>query len=145
MVFQDSQKCYPKFKLYCDKCAIYSECSFNPIPVTHIKSIKEKCNLCDRTIRTYHIKPLDFKSSVLIELQDTDTFDDLDRLPVFLFDNDTVDINKRIGENVEVVGEIKIVENNFKYFSYLYCESIKYLNQENFVLTDLDFSKNKRV
>ena len=132
-----------KVRLYCDKCAIYSECSFNPIPVTHIKSIKEKCNLCDRTIRTYHIKPLDFKSSVLIELQDTDTFDDLDRLPVFLFDHDTVDINKRIGENVEVVGEIKIVENNFKYFSYLYCESIKYLNQENFVLTDLDFQKIK--
>ena len=71
-------------------------------------------------------------------MQDTDTFDDLDRLPVFLFDNDTVDINKRIGENVEVVGEIKIVENNFKYFSYLYCESIKYLNKENFALTELD-------
>ena len=33
---------------------------------------------------------------------------------------------------------------NFKYFSYLYCESIKYLNQENFVLTDLDIEKIKQ-
>ena len=133
-----------KVQLYCDKCADYSECSFNPIPVTHIKNIKEKCNICERTIKSYNIKPLDFKSSVLIELQDTDTFDDLDRLPVFLFEKDTVDINKRIGENVEVIGKIKIVENNFKYFSYLYCESVKYLNQENFVLTDSDIEKIKQ-
>ena len=79
-------KMISKVQLYCDKCAAYSECSFNPIPVANIKSIKEKCDICDRLIRTYHIKPLDHKSSVLIELQDTNTFDELDRLPVLLFD-----------------------------------------------------------
>ena len=86
---------------------------------------------CDRLIRIYHIKSLDHKNSVLIELQDANTFDDLDRLPVLLFDNDTIDISKKIGENAEIIGEIKIVENNFKYYPYLYCESIKYLNKEN--------------
>ena len=40
-----------KVQLYCDKCADYSECSFDPIPVANIKSIKEKCNICDRSIR----------------------------------------------------------------------------------------------
>ena len=94
------------------KCADYSECSFNLIPIANIKSIKEKCNICERAIRSYNIKPLDHKNSVLIELQETNSFDDLDRLPVFLFDNDTIDINKRIGENVEIIGEIKILENN---------------------------------
>ena len=131
-------KMISKTQLYCDKCAVYSECSFNPIPVANIKDIKEKCNICDRLIRTYHIKPLDHKNSVLIELQDANTFDDLDRLPVLLFDNDTIDISKKIGENAEIIGEIKIVENSFKYYPYLYCESIKYLNKENYELTDED-------
>ena len=58
-------KMISKVQLYCDKCAVYSECSFNPIPVANIKDIKEKCDICDRLIRTYHIKPLDHKNSVI--------------------------------------------------------------------------------
>ena len=77
----------------------------------------------------------------MIELQETNTFDDLDRLSVFLFDEDTIGI--KVGENVEIIGEIKILENNFKYFPYLYCESIKYINKQNFIQTDSDIEKIK--
>ena len=132
-------KMISKVKLYCDKCSAYSEHSFNPIPVSNTKNIKEKCDFCERLIRSYNIKPLDHKNTVMIELQDTNTFDDLDRLPVFLFDEDTIGI--KFGENAEIVGDIKILENNFKYFPYLYCESIKYLNKEDSILTDSDIEK----
>ena len=78
----------------------------------------------------------------MIELQDANTFDDLDRLPILLFDNDTTDIGKD-RRKCRIVGDIKIVENNFKYYPYVYCESIKYLNKENSVLTDSDIEKIK--
>ena len=104
-----------KVQVYCDKCAESSERNFNPIPVSNIRNIKEKCEICERLIQSYNIKPLNHKSTVIIELQDTNSFDDLDRLPVFLFDEDTIGI--KVGENVEVIGEIKIIEKEFKYLS----------------------------
>jgi DNA replicative helicase MCM subunit Mcm2 (Cdc46/Mcm family) len=134
-------KMISKVQVYCDKCAVYSERSFNPIPVSNTKDVKEKCDICERLIRSYNIKPIEYKSTVTIELQDTNSFDDLDRLPVFLFEKDTIGI--KVGENVEVTGEIKILNNNFKYFPYLYCQSIQYLNRETFMLTkeDVDMIK----
>ena len=134
-------KMVSKAQLYCDKCGVYSECSFNLIPIANLKSIKEKCGVCERVIRNYNIKPLDHKNTVMIELQEINSFDELDRLSVFLFDEDTIGI--KVGENVEIIGEIKILENNFKYFPYLYCESIKYINKQNFIQTDSDIEKIK--
>ena len=84
---------------------------------------------------------LDHKNTVIIELQDSNSFDDLDRLSVFLFDQDTIGI--KVGENVEVIGEIKILEKNFIYLPYLYGQSIQYLNRENFILTKSDIDKIK--
>jgi replicative DNA helicase Mcm len=135
-------KMVSKAQLYCDKCRVYSECSFNLIPIANLKSIKERCDVCERVIRNYNIKPLDHKNTVMIELQEINSFDELDRLSVFLFDEDTIGI--KVGENVEIIGEIKILENNFKYFPYLYCESIKYINKQNFIQTDSDIEKIKK-
>ena len=81
-----------KAQLYCDKCGVYSECSFNLIPIANLKSIKERCDVCERVIRNYNIKPLDHKNTVMIELQEINSFDELDRLSVFLFDEDTIGI-----------------------------------------------------
>jgi replicative DNA helicase Mcm len=134
-------KMISKVRLYCDKCAVYSECDFTPIPAEHIRSIRERCVYCERLIRSYNIEPLDHKSSIIIELQDTNSVDDLDSLTVYIFDKDTEGISKKMGENAEVIGEIKIVENNFKYYPYLYCESIRYLNKENYEITDEDKEK----
>ena len=134
-------KMLSKVQVYCDKCAEYSERNFNPIPVSNTKDIKERCEICERVIQSHNIKPIEYKSTVTIELQDTNSFDDLDRLPVLLFDNDTIGI--KVGENVEVVGEVKIINNNLKYYPYLYGQSIQYLNRENFMLTKSDVDKIK--
>ena len=134
-------KMISKTQVYCDKCAEYSERNFNPIPVSNPKDIKERCEICDRVIKEHNIKPIGHKSTVTIELQDTNSFDDLDKLPVLLFDKDTIGI--KVGENVEVIGEVKIINNNFKYYPYLYGQSIQYLNRENFMLTKSDIDKIK--
>ena len=44
---------------------------------------------------------------------------------------------------LRLLENIKILENNFKYFPYLYCESIKYLNKENFIPTESDIERIK--
>jgi len=134
-------KTISKVSTYCEKCGITDEVIFNPIPVSNIKSIKENCKSCGKHIQFYNIKPLDHKNTVIIELQDSNSFDDLDRLAVFLFDRDTIGI--KIGENVEVIGEIKILEKGFIYLPYLYGQSIQYLNRENYMLTKTDIDKNK--
>jgi replicative DNA helicase Mcm len=129
-------------RLYCDKCGMSDEIIFNPIPISNIKNIKENCKSCGKYIQYYNIKPLDHKNTVIIELQDTNSFDELDRLSVYLFDEDTIDI--KVGENVEIIGEIKILDNKFKlYLPYLYGESIQYLNRANFMLTKSDIEMNK--
>jgi hypothetical protein len=130
-----------KVQVYCDKCADAFERNFNPIPVSNTKDIKERCEICERLIKSCNIKPIEYKSYVTIELQDTNSFDDLDKLPVLLFDKDTIGI--KVGENVEVIGEVKIINNNFKYYPYLYGQSIQYLNRENFILTKSDVDKIK--
>ena len=134
-------KMLSKVQVYCDKCAEYSERNFSPIPVSNTKDIKERCEICERLIKSCNIKPIEYKSTVTIELQDTNSFDDLDKLPVLLFDKDTIGI--KVGENVEVIGEVKIINNNFKYYPYLYGQSIQYLNRENFMLTKSDVDKIK--
>jgi replicative DNA helicase Mcm len=134
-------KMISKVSTYCENCGINDEVVFNPIPIADIKSIKENCKGCGKHIPYYNIKPIDHKNTVIIELQDTDAFDDLDKLPVFLFDQDTNGI--KVGENVEVIEEIKILESRFKYLPYLYGESIQYLNRENFMLTKEDIERIK--
>jgi DNA replicative helicase MCM subunit Mcm2 (Cdc46/Mcm family) len=132
-------KTISKISTYCEKCGISDEVIFNPIPVSNIKSVKENCKSCGKHIQFYNIKPLDHKNTVVIELQDSNSFDDLDRLSVFLFDQDTIGI--RVGENVEVIGELKILEKGFIYLPYLYGQSIQYLNREIYTLTKSDIDK----
>ena len=134
-------KTISKVSTYCEKCGIADEVIFNPIPVSNIRTIKENCKSCGKHIQFYNIKALDHKNTVIIELQDANSFDDLDRLAVFLFDRDTIGI--KIGENVEVIGEIKILEKVFIYLPYLYGQSIQYLNRENYMLTKSDIDKIK--
>lgn len=88
------------------------EFSFPELDVT---TIKKTCDQCNKY--TKNAMNLEYKNAVIVELQDTEPFNDLDRPPVFLFDNDTEGI--RVSEKVVVTGDIEIKNNNKKYLPYL--------------------------
>ena len=86
-------------------------------------------------ITTMITKPIHI-NSINISLQNSQTFEDLESLPVFLFDKHTKGI--RMGETVEIPGIVNILNIKKRYFTYFYGKSIKYLNREDRNLTESD-------
>jgi DNA replicative helicase MCM subunit Mcm2 (Cdc46/Mcm family) len=135
-------KMISKVEFYCNYCNKLIEKEYLP-PVFDIEETDRRCNECYKfRIRDKDAMNPTFKNAVIIELQDTETFNDMDRLSVVLFDNDTDGIT--VGEIVVITGDIKIMNNKKRYFTYLYGESIEYLNREDFTLTKLDIDAIKR-
>jgi replicative DNA helicase Mcm len=131
-----------KVEFYCNYCNKLIEKEYLP-PVFDIEETDRRCNECYKfRIKDKEAMNPTFKNTVIIELQDTETFNDMDRLSVVLFDNDTDGIT--VGEIVVITGDIKIINNKKRYFTYLYGESIEYLNREDFTLTKLDIDAIKR-
>ena len=131
-----------KLTFYCDDCHKLTDLDlaypfFNPSDI--LKKYDLKCYQCKRYTKN-GLNP-EFKNAVIIEVQDIETFNDMDRLPVFLFDNDTEGIG--VGETVAIVGNIRVLEGK-RYFNYLYAESIQYLNREDLTITKLDVEAIKR-
>ena len=130
------------FKAYCDKCNKLNEVCF-PEPVFNIKSEDRKCtnSNCQKLISNVNY---DYCNAVIVELQDLEQFNDLERLSVYLFDKNTENI--RVGENVIVNGQIQINELNGKkkLFPYLYVKSIEYDKNDKITLTELDIDAIKR-
>jgi hypothetical protein len=78
----------------------------------------------------------DYRNASIIELQDIDKFDDLERLQVILFDDDTREI--RAGEQILVTGEIyieKFNERDSSLQSRVYSHSIAYESRREISLT----------
>jgi replicative DNA helicase Mcm len=130
------------FKAYCDKCNKLIEAYF-PEPVFAIKSEDRRCtnSNCQKFINSVNY---DYCNAVIVELQDLEQFNDLERLSVYLFDKNTENI--RVGENVIVNGQIQINELNGKkkLFPYLYVESIEYDKNDKITLTELDIDAINR-
>ena len=132
-----------KVSLYCDSCESTTESDFDSFPLFDTLFLRKNCEVCKNLIKNNNVNPIEFKNTVNIELQDTKNFDDLDQLTVFLFDRDTDGI--KVGENVEIIGDIKILNyNKRRYFTYLFADSIKYLNKEDNILTESDIKIIKR-
>ena len=129
-------KMISKTSFYCDRCQYMTELDF-PLPKSNEKEIEKKCYKCNKF--TKNCLNSEYKNAVIIELQDTDTFDDMDRLPVFLFDNDTERI--RVGELVIVIGDVEIVNNGRLLYACLYGKSIQYLNRENLTISKQDIEE----
>lgn len=138
-------KMISKIQFNCNTCHKNEEFVF-PLPEFNIpKNFQPICENCKNVGEEY------FKSvyinAVGVELQDAETFNDFERLPVFLFDQDTAEI--RVGETVTILGDINIINAKKRYFTYLYGKSIQYLNREDFTLSKLEidainrFSQNK--
>ena len=130
--------------LYCDSCQTTIECDFNPFPLFNTSNLGKICQGCNKLIRNGdNANSIEYKNAVIVELQDTETFNDMDHLSVFLFDSDTEGIT--VGESVIIKGKIHIMSEKYKrQFPFLYAESIKYLNKENLTLTKLDIEAIKR-
>jgi replicative DNA helicase Mcm len=129
-------KMISKVSFYCDHCKLMTELDF-PLPKSHDKDIEKKCGKCHKFTRN-DLNP-EYKNAVIIELQDTDSFNDMDRLPVFLFDEATEKI--RIGETVIITGDVEIGDNGKRLYTCLYGKSIHYLNRGNFTLSENDIKE----
>ena len=127
-----------KISKYCEKCAFLEEITYS-IPIPNVKGIKENCRICGKHIQFYNIKALEYRDMVVIELQNNESFNDLDKLNVSVFDEDTLNIG--VGETVECIGQLEIVERMFNNLPHFYCESLKYLNKENYALTESDIQQ----
>lgn len=139
----------PLYKListYTERCT-NSECNYYQElklekPIAAIKESKRCSNCNQNTIISSDIKYL---NATTIELQDIEKFNEIERLSLILFENDTLDIN--IGEKVIVNGEIHI-DNNVpkkgKLITRVYAHSIQYKSKEVYDLTEYDKEAIKR-
>lgn len=84
-----------------------------------------------------------------VQLQDTEKFNNIERLFTRLFDDDTKDV--KAGEIVSIIGVIDIVKknegggnnNNSKYINVLYSKSIEYSRENKIELTHQDVKELK--
>jgi DNA replicative helicase MCM subunit Mcm2 (Cdc46/Mcm family) len=130
-------------EFYCDRCKQLQQ-FLMPLPDFEIRSYYfPKCNNCKQfgKIRLSMVKSI-YINSINIELQNSDTFNDLESLPIFLFNENTEGI--RVGETVIIKGFINILNLKKRYYTYFYGESIQYLNREDHTLTASDIRIIKR-
>jgi DNA replicative helicase MCM subunit Mcm2 (Cdc46/Mcm family) len=82
----------------------------------------------------------EYRNAVIVEIQDVDKFDDLQRLEVILFDADTE--NVRAGEQITVTGQIWIEylseKRDSRLTARLYAHSIQYEARREITLSNLD-------
>lgn len=87
----------------------------------------------------------EYRNASIIEVQDMDKFDDLERLPIILFDDDTRDV--KAGEQVLVKGVIyieKFTKMDYSLHSRLYSHSITYEARREISLSSQDIDAIKR-
>lgn len=132
-------KIISKVDFYCDYCQKFVECNFDLVDF-NIPKFQTKCDSCKKY--TKNAVNYEYKNAIIIELQDIDSFNDMDRLSVILFDNDTDGII--VGDTVMIIGDIQIINNRKGFFTYLFAKSIEYLNREDFTLTKLDVEAIKK-
>ena len=124
--------------LSCINCG-YSSSRFLDSPIFYTTPSKEDCPLCEKERRFIETKS-NYLNAVTAELQDIETFNEIERLPIILFDEDTKNIN--LGERVTVTGKIEIVTSDSKSkkkpHAVLYARSIEYESKDEIVVTPKD-------
>lgn len=99
-------KLVSKVKLYCDKCQFLTEEEFD-VPISNISDTAKKCIKCNKYVK--NVADYDYVNAINLELQDTNSFNDINRLSVVLLNEDTKKIS--VGEKVHVIGNIHIINN----------------------------------
>jgi DNA replicative helicase MCM subunit Mcm2 (Cdc46/Mcm family) len=124
--------------LSCVNCG-YSSSRLLDSPISSTTPRKEDCPSCEKARHLIETKS-NYLNAVTAELQDIETFNEIERLPIILFDEDTKNIN--LGERVTVTGRIEIVSldsrSKKKPHAVLYARSIEYESKEEIVITPKD-------
>lgn len=123
------------------------ECNFKtktrhlkPLLLVNDKDLNGRCPQCGRvTVST----TLEYINAVDLELQDVDNVNDIDRLLVFLFEENIKSL--KIGETVIIDGNISVINKNDnkrkKLIAVLYGNSISYSHDEKIELTQKDIEE----
>jgi replicative DNA helicase Mcm len=122
--------------LTCTKCGDSTTRSLN-VPISSINVKKENCPRCQKENCVLETD-CTYVNAVTVELQDTETFNEIERLYVILFDEDTIDIN--LGERVTITGQIEILNESRRQRSHsiLFAKSVEYEAKEEIVVTPKD-------
>jgi replicative DNA helicase Mcm len=96
----------------------------------------QRCDNCNKNMRSIEEKN-EYANAVSIEIQDFDTFSDIEKLSCILFDDNT--LNVQVGSKVIISGSMQVIHiKNRKSIPYLYSTSIHYENKEKLVLSQQD-------
>lgn len=122
--------------LSCNNCG-YSDKRLLDNPIFDYSN-KEDCPSCKKEKKLIESES-NYLNAITIELQDTETFNEIERLQVILFEEDTKNIN--LGERVIITGVIQITtfeSKNKKPHSILYAKSVEYESKEEIIITSKD-------
>lgn len=133
-------------KIYKMVQAIVSECincgdkqiKTLEFPINFFTIDDKKCKTCGENVKKLpkHINALN------IELQDSNTFNDTEKLSCILFDENTR--NVLVGERVILEGNIQVCKINKKFYTVLYTTKIEYDKKKVKELSELDIEAVER-
>jgi replicative DNA helicase Mcm len=124
-------------RIYCNSGHFENKIAF-PEPLNEHQinnNFLKKCKDCEDALLNIEYQ---YINAVTIEIQDSDTFNDIEKMSCILFDEDTKNI--QLGSKVTISGKIKILslQKNKKSIPYLFANSIIYENKEKLELTKKD-------
>jgi replicative DNA helicase Mcm len=123
--------------LTCSGCSNQWKVSYEKKPKFNIPDTNRiSCNGCKNEEATINLTP-EWIPALDIQLQDTEKFNDIERLTVKLFGNDTIDV--RAGEIILVKGYRDVIRrnegnNSGRYITVFYSESAEYTGRDKIEL-----------
>ena len=122
-------------QIICPDCGNTTVTPKNPV-YPQMLSRRPKCPTCKDNDMRYDY---DYVNATLVELRDLDNYNDMDKMRVLLFDNDTLDII--IGDTVKIIGNIEIIQTKYgkgKAVSIMFADKIIYEGKDEIKLSDAD-------
>lgn len=129
--------------LECSSCSFVQKIKY-PIPIDPPQNFSNvQCSRCGEKHQETSID-IGYVNAVKIDIQDSESFSDIEKLSCILFDKYTIDI--QIGSKVIVAGSIQIIKQKSKRsVPCLYASSIHYESKEKLDLTDKDIDAIRRL
>jgi replicative DNA helicase Mcm len=126
--------------LFCPSCKKEEHIEYE-IALPQPESSGVKCSACNKSMQAAEC---DYFPVISVEIMDTDTFSDIERLTALFFGDDTKGIN--VGERVIVIGRLHIIQNRKKgkLFPVLHASAVLYEARDKVELTPIDIGAIER-